>query len=127
MADINTILNNFFDNLVVTYQYVWLLWCIYFFAFFYIFVSIRKVAKKVFIGNLQPDETVDASNEANLLKHLNHPAIVKFYDSFIEANFFYIITEYCEVTEIVFFFGFHSLCIVFYWKRDDATLLMAPD
>jgi len=69
-------------------------------------VSIRKVAKKVFIGNLQPDETVDASNEANLLKHLNHPAIVKFYDSFIQANFFYIITEYCEVTEIVFFLVF---------------------
>lgn len=55
------------------------------------------MAKKVFVGNLQPNETVDASNEANLLRHLNHPAIVKFYDSFIEADFFYIVTEYCEV------------------------------
>ena len=60
-------------------------------------MSTRKVAKKVFIGNLQPNETVDASNEANLLRHLDHPAIVKFYDSFVETDFFYIITEYCEV------------------------------
>ena len=64
-----------------------------------VFVSIRKVAKKVFIGNLQPNETVDASNEANLLRHLDHAAIVKFYDSFVEADFFYIITEYCEVLQ----------------------------
>jgi len=55
------------------------------------------VAKQVYVGNLQPNETVDASNEANLLRHLDHPAIVKFYDSFIEADFFYIVTEYCEV------------------------------
>jgi len=64
-------------------------------------MSIRKVAKKVFVGNLQPNETVGASNEANLLKHLDHPAIVKFYDSFIEADFFYIVTEYCEVLKTV--------------------------
>lgn len=62
-----------------------------------VFISIRKVAKQVYVGNLQPNETVDASNEANLLRHLDHPAIVKFYDSFIEADFFYIVTEYCEV------------------------------
>jgi len=63
---------------------------------------IRKVAKKIFIGSLQPNETVDASTEASLLKHLDHPAIVKFYDSFVEADFFYIITEYCEVLEFFF-------------------------
>jgi len=68
-------------------------------------MSIRKVAKKVFVGNLQPNETVGASNEANLLKHLDHPAIVKFYDSFIEADFFYIVTEYCEVLKTVLSFS----------------------
>jgi len=62
------------------------------------------VAKKVFIGSLQPDETVDASNEASLLKHLDHPAIVKFYDSFVEADFFYIVTEYCEVLQLLIMF-----------------------
>jgi len=66
-----------------------------------IYVLISKVAKKVFIGNLKPNETVDASNEASLLRHLDHPAIVKFYDSFVEADFFYIITEYCEVLKTV--------------------------
>jgi len=70
---------------------------------FCVFASTRKVAKKVYIGNLQPNETVDASNEANLLRHLDHPAIVKFYDSFVEADFFYIITEYCEVLTCCYF------------------------
>jgi len=75
--------------------------CMLIAVFYWCFVSIRKVAKKVFVGNLQPNETVDASNEANLLRHLDHPAIVKFYDSFVEADFFYIITEYCEVLKTV--------------------------
>ena len=63
----------------------------------FIFFNCRKVAKKIFVGNLQPDETVDANQEASFLRHLDHPNIVRFYDSFIEAEFFYIVTEYCEV------------------------------
>jgi len=61
----------------------------------------RKVVKKVFIGNLRPDETVDAAQEAGLLRNLNHPGIVRFYDSFIDAEFFCIVTEFCDVSLLV--------------------------
>lgn len=55
-----------------------------------------KVLKEIFVGELQPDETVDAMREARLLSNLNHPNIVKFLDSFIDGEFFCIVTEYCE-------------------------------
>lgn len=54
--------------------------------------------KKIFVGNLLADETVDAASEANLLRSLDHPNIVKFYDSFVEGEFFCILTEYCDVS-----------------------------
>jgi len=52
----------------------------------------------VFVGNLRPDETVDADHEAKLLRNLNHAGIVRFYDSFVEAEFFCIVTEFCDVS-----------------------------
>jgi len=55
------------------------------------------VAKKVFVGNLRLDETVDAAHEAKLLRNLDHAGIVCFYDSFIDAEFFCIVTEFCDV------------------------------
>ncbi|XP_005105732.1 serine/threonine-protein kinase Nek11 [Aplysia californica] len=55
-----------------------------------------KVLKEISVGDLQPDETVDAMHEARLLSKLDHPGIVKFHDSFIDGEFFCIVTEYCE-------------------------------
>ncbi|XP_013411835.1 serine/threonine-protein kinase Nek11 [Lingula anatina] len=55
-----------------------------------------KVMKEIPVGDLQPDETVDAMHEANLLSKLDHPSIVKFYDSFLDGEFFCIVTEYCD-------------------------------
>ncbi|XP_065064442.1 serine/threonine-protein kinase Nek11-like [Rhopilema esculentum] len=55
-----------------------------------------KVLKEIPIGDLQPDETVDAVREARLLSKLDHPGIVKFYDSFIDGTHFCIVTEFCE-------------------------------
>ncbi|KAK0045182.1 serine/threonine-protein kinase Nek11 [Biomphalaria pfeifferi] len=55
-----------------------------------------KVLKEIPVGDLQPDETVDAMHEARLLSKLDHPGIVKFHDSFIDSEYFCIITEYCE-------------------------------
>lgn len=52
----------------------------------------------MFVGNLRPDETVDADHEAKLLRNLNHAGIVRFYDSFVEAEFFCIVTEFCDVS-----------------------------
>ncbi|NWI98874.1 NEK11 kinase, partial [Crypturellus undulatus] len=55
-----------------------------------------KVLKEISVGNLKPNETVGANLEAQLLSKLDHPAIVKFYASFVERDSFCIITEYCE-------------------------------
>ncbi|KAF4102905.1 hypothetical protein G5714_015788 [Onychostoma macrolepis] len=55
-----------------------------------------KVLKEIPVGGLKPNETVHATQEAQLLSQLNHPAILKFYSSFLERDTFCIITEYCE-------------------------------
>ncbi|XP_050171516.1 serine/threonine-protein kinase Nek11 isoform X2 [Myiozetetes cayanensis] len=55
-----------------------------------------KVLKEISVGDLKPNETVEANLEAQLLSKLDHPAIVKFYASFVERDSFCIITEYCE-------------------------------
>ncbi|XP_036917191.1 serine/threonine-protein kinase Nek11 isoform X3 [Sturnira hondurensis] len=55
-----------------------------------------KVLKEISVGELNPNETVQANLEAQLLSRLNHPAIVKFHASFVEQDHFCIITEYCE-------------------------------
>ncbi|XP_049726670.1 serine/threonine-protein kinase Nek11 isoform X1 [Elephas maximus indicus] len=55
-----------------------------------------KVLKEISVGELNPNETVQANLEAQLLSRLHHPAIVKFHASFVEQDNFCIITEYCE-------------------------------
>ncbi|RMC05273.1 hypothetical protein DUI87_18459 [Hirundo rustica rustica] len=62
----------------------------------------RKVLKEISVGNLKPNETVEANLEAQLLSKLDHPAIVKFYASFVERDSFCIITEYCEGGDLDF-------------------------
>ncbi|XP_078233475.1 serine/threonine-protein kinase Nek11 isoform X3 [Pogona vitticeps] len=61
-----------------------------------------KVLKEISVGDLKPNETVEANLEAQLLSKLDHPAIVKFYTSFIEGESFCIITEYCEGRDLDF-------------------------
>ncbi|XP_071326286.1 serine/threonine-protein kinase Nek11 isoform X2 [Trachinotus anak] len=55
-----------------------------------------KVLKQIPLGDLRPDETVRATQEAQLLSQLHHPAILTFYHSFLERDNFCIITEYCQ-------------------------------
>uniref|UniRef100_A0A8D0BTY7 Serine/threonine-protein kinase Nek11 n=1 Tax=Salvator merianae TaxID=96440 RepID=A0A8D0BTY7_SALMN len=61
-----------------------------------------KVLKQISVGDLKPNETVEANLEAQLLARLDHPAIVKFYNSFVEGDSFCIITEYCEGQDLDF-------------------------
>ncbi|NWS67598.1 NEK11 kinase, partial [Crotophaga sulcirostris] len=61
-----------------------------------------KVLKEMSVGDLKPNETVEANLEAQLLSKLDHPAIVKFYASFVERDSFCIITEYCEGGDLDF-------------------------
>uniref|UniRef100_A0A673AWC8 non-specific serine/threonine protein kinase n=1 Tax=Sphaeramia orbicularis TaxID=375764 RepID=A0A673AWC8_9TELE len=55
-----------------------------------------KVLKQIPVGDLRPDETVRATQEAQLLSQLNHPSILSFYQSFLDRDAFCIITEYCQ-------------------------------
>ncbi|XP_058231884.1 serine/threonine-protein kinase Nek11 isoform X1 [Hemibagrus wyckioides] len=55
-----------------------------------------KVLKEIPLGDLKPDETVKATQEAQLLSQLHHPAILRFYTSFLERDMFCIVTEFCE-------------------------------
>uniref|UniRef100_A0A3Q1G3M9 non-specific serine/threonine protein kinase n=1 Tax=Acanthochromis polyacanthus TaxID=80966 RepID=A0A3Q1G3M9_9TELE len=55
-----------------------------------------KVLKQIPLGDLRPDETVRATQEAQLLSQLHHPAILSFYHSFLERDAFCIVTEYCQ-------------------------------
>lgn len=71
--------------------------------FKFFFFGCRKVLKEISVGGLNPNETVQASLEAQLLSKLDHPAIVKFHASFVERDNFCIITEYCEVRLPLFF------------------------
>ncbi|XP_044150708.1 serine/threonine-protein kinase Nek11 [Bufo gargarizans] len=59
-----------------------------------------KVLKEIAVGELNPNETVQANLEAQLLSKLDHPAIVKFHSSFLENASFCIITEYCEGSDL---------------------------
>ncbi|NWR66973.1 NEK11 kinase, partial [Bucorvus abyssinicus] len=61
-----------------------------------------KVLKEISVGDLKPNETVEANLEAQLLSKLDHRAIVKFYASFVERESFCIITEYCEGGDLDF-------------------------
>uniref|UniRef100_A0A9L0IRN7 Serine/threonine-protein kinase Nek11 n=1 Tax=Equus asinus TaxID=9793 RepID=A0A9L0IRN7_EQUAS len=45
-----------------------------------------KVLKEISVGGLNPNETVQANLEAQLLSKLDHPAIVKFHASFVEQD-----------------------------------------
>ncbi|XP_070768054.1 serine/threonine-protein kinase Nek11 [Enoplosus armatus] len=55
-----------------------------------------KVLKQIPLGDLRPDETVRATQEAHLLSQLHHPAILTFYHSFLERDAFCIVTEFCQ-------------------------------
>ena len=63
------------------------------------FLELRKVLKEVSVGEMQPDETIESVHEANLLSKLDNPYIVRYHDSFLDGEYFCIITEYCEVCD----------------------------
>ena len=73
-----------------------------------------KVLKEISVGDLQPDETVDAMHEAKLLSKLDHPGIVQFHDSFIDGEYFCIVTEFCEVRILLNSFKICLVCLGFY-------------
>ncbi|CAF0886112.1 unnamed protein product [Brachionus calyciflorus] len=55
-----------------------------------------KVLKEVSVGDMQSDESIESVHEANLLSKLDNPYILKYSDSFLDGEYFCIVTEYCE-------------------------------
>jgi serine/threonine protein kinase len=55
--------------------------------------------KEIELDDVNVNEAIDIAQEATTLATLSHPNIIKYYDSFREGEYFYIITEYCEVNE----------------------------
>lgn len=41
--------------------------------------------------------------EAELLSKISNPYILEYYDSFIDGENFYIVTEYCDVCDMIKF------------------------
>eukprot|EP00050_Salpingoeca_kvevrii_P000579 m.151612 g.151612 ORF g.151612 m.151612 type:complete len:167 (+) comp10154_c0_seq1:64-564(+) len=56
----------------------------------------KKVMKQIFVGMMDPGETIGALAEAKLLERLNHPNIIFFFDAFLQNQCVFIVTEYCE-------------------------------
>lgn len=57
----------------------------------------KKALKRMTLGSLELNETVAPDAEAKLLSKLDHPNILRYFDSFVEDDYFCIVTEYCEV------------------------------
>jgi len=52
------------------------------------------VLKKIPIKHLKPKHQHDALQEVKLLRKLSHPNIIRYYTSFIESEYLYILMEY---------------------------------
>ncbi|XP_063720698.1 uncharacterized protein LOC134847552 [Symsagittifera roscoffensis] len=55
-----------------------------------------KVLKEIHVGEMPPDETIDAMREAKLQAKLDHVGVVKCFNNFLDKDFFCIISEYCD-------------------------------
>ena len=63
----------------------------------FIYFCRKKVVKEISTPNQSPEDTIDDQREASILRKLDHPAIIKFYDSFPNTDSFCIVSEYAEV------------------------------
>jgi|688.fasta_scaffold1318431_1 serine/threonine protein kinase len=56
--------------------------------------------KKIEIFECSVSEALDIANEAITLAKLNHPYIIKYFDSFHDERDFCIITDFCDVRNL---------------------------
>ena len=54
------------------------------------------VLKQINIGGLSISQRREAENEAKVLKNLDHPYVVRYFDSFIAENKLNIVMEFCD-------------------------------
>ena len=65
--------------------------------------------KRIDLDDVDANRAIDIAQEATTLATLTHPNIIKYYDSFRDDEFFYIITEFCEVHYISNEFKVHYI------------------
>ena len=58
-------------------------------------VAIKVISKSHFHGN-----TSIIHNEINILKQLDHPRVIKYYETFENAKYIYIVMEYCKSKDL---------------------------
>jgi hypothetical protein len=54
------------------------------------------VLKQIFVGQMDPGESVAAGKEARILEELHHPNIIAFHAAFVDTQFLCIVTEFCN-------------------------------
>jgi NIMA (never in mitosis gene a)-related kinase len=64
--------------------------------------------KKLDIKNIDVSDKITIASqitkitdEAKVLSSLNHPNIIKYFDSYHHVNHYCIVTEYCEVCNLL--------------------------
>jgi serine/threonine protein kinase len=58
----------------------------------------RFALKEIDALGIDTKEAFTIAKEATMLASLNHNNILKFHDSFLDNDFFYIVTQYCSVS-----------------------------
>ena len=53
--------------------------------------------KRMDLDNVDSIRAIDIAQEATTLASLSHPHIIKYFESFRDNEYFYIITEFCDV------------------------------
>lgn len=62
----------------------------------------QYVAKKIILGGMTEREIRGSHQEAELLRRLDHPNIVKYKESFCEEGQLIIVMEYCKIGDLTY-------------------------
>jgi len=60
----------------------------------------KRAVKRLNLDKMSATQKVRLEYEIDILKNLNHPNILKLYETFEEKKHIYLVTEYCEGGEL---------------------------
>merc|ERR1712196_1577 len=58
--------------------------------------DLMYVIKRISLGELDEKEQMDAIKEVRLMADIEHPHVVKYYDSMVKDDQLHIVMEYCN-------------------------------